>query len=104
MHPLFAHDRAAINAGLFLDGLLGDERRKTGWTRAEAVGNTLNSIQACRRPKLQTRSGLAKRDFFATVPCEVISTIIFQIDDYGGRIAQLLAGKRRRYWSVVCIG
>ena len=25
--------------GLFLDGLLGDERRKTGWMRAEAAGD-----------------------------------------------------------------
>ena len=28
-----------MNAGLFLDGLLGDERRKTGWMRAEAAGD-----------------------------------------------------------------
>jgi SRSO17 transposase len=27
------------NAGLFVDGLLGDERRKTGWMRAEAAGD-----------------------------------------------------------------
>lgn len=39
MRPLFMQDRAAINAGLFLDGLLGDERRKTGWMRAEAAGD-----------------------------------------------------------------
>src|SRR4029077_12795479 len=37
--PLFAQDRAALNAGLFVDGLLGDERRKTGWMRAEAAGD-----------------------------------------------------------------
>ena len=36
MRPLFAQGRSAENAGLFLDGLLGDERRKTGWMRAEA--------------------------------------------------------------------
>ena len=29
----------AHSAGLFLDGLLGPERRKTGWMRAEAVGD-----------------------------------------------------------------
>ena len=29
----------ARNAGLFLDGLLGDERRKTGWMRAVAAGD-----------------------------------------------------------------
>ena len=28
-----------MNAGLFVDGLLGDERRKTGWMRAEAAGD-----------------------------------------------------------------
>ena len=39
IRPLFAQDRAAANAGLFVDGLLGDERRKTGWMRAEAAGD-----------------------------------------------------------------
>ena len=39
MRPLFEQDRAALNAGLFVDGLLGDERRKTGWMRAEAAGD-----------------------------------------------------------------
>ena len=29
----------ACNAGLFLEGLLGDEQRKTGWMRAEAAGD-----------------------------------------------------------------
>src|ERR1700687_4012577 len=39
MRPLFAQQRAAANAGLFLDGLLGAEPRKTGWMRAEAAGD-----------------------------------------------------------------
>jgi SRSO17 transposase len=39
MRPLFTQDRVATSAGLFLDGLLGDERRKTGWMRAEAAGD-----------------------------------------------------------------
>src|SRR3954453_12537403 len=39
MRPLFAQERAVLNAGLFIDGLLGDERRKTGWMRAEAAGD-----------------------------------------------------------------
>jgi SRSO17 transposase len=34
-----AQERVATNAGLFLEGLLGDERRKTGWMRAEAAGD-----------------------------------------------------------------
>ena len=39
MRPLFAQERAAVSAGQFLDGLLSDERRKTGWMRAEAAGD-----------------------------------------------------------------
>jgi SRSO17 transposase len=39
MRALFAQERSAVNAGLFLDGLLGEERRKTGWMRAEAAGD-----------------------------------------------------------------
>ena len=39
IRPPFAQERAALNAGLFVDGLLGDERRKTGWMRAEAAGD-----------------------------------------------------------------
>src|SRR6266446_2853457 len=37
--PLFSQRRTAENAGLFLDGLLGGEPRKTGWMRAEAAGD-----------------------------------------------------------------
>jgi SRSO17 transposase len=37
--PLFTQDRVVAYAGLLLDGLLGDERRKTGWMRAEAAGD-----------------------------------------------------------------
>src|SRR3546814_18245269 len=36
---LFSQERVAASAGAFLDGLLGDERRKTGWMRAEAAGD-----------------------------------------------------------------
>lgn len=39
MRPLFSQDRVAASAGAFLDGLLGDERRKTGWMRAEVAGD-----------------------------------------------------------------
>src|ERR1044072_6716089 len=39
MRPLFTQERAAVPAGLFLDGLLGEERRKTEWMRAEAAGD-----------------------------------------------------------------
>lgn len=39
IRELFTQERVAASAGLFLDGLLGDERRKTGWMRAEAAGD-----------------------------------------------------------------
>ena len=39
MRPLFTQERVAASAGLFLDGLLGTEQRKTGWMRAEAAGD-----------------------------------------------------------------
>jgi SRSO17 transposase len=39
IRPLFSQERVAVSAGQFLDGLLGPERRKTGWMRAEAAGD-----------------------------------------------------------------
>ena len=39
MRGLFTQVRVATSANLFLDGLLGDERRKTGWMRAEEAGD-----------------------------------------------------------------
>jgi SRSO17 transposase len=39
IRPLFAAPSVAASAGAFLDGLLGPERRKTGWMRAEAAGD-----------------------------------------------------------------
>ena len=39
IRPLFTQERVAASANLFLDGLLGPERRKTGWMRAEAAGD-----------------------------------------------------------------
>ena len=39
MRPLFTQERVAASAGAFLDGLLGNEQRKTGWMRAEAAGD-----------------------------------------------------------------
>jgi SRSO17 transposase len=39
IRPVFLQERMAQSAGLFLDALLGPERRKTGWMRAEAAGD-----------------------------------------------------------------
>jgi SRSO17 transposase len=40
IRPLFTQERVAASAGQFLDGLLGNEPRKTGWMRAEAAGDS----------------------------------------------------------------
>jgi SRSO17 transposase len=40
IRPLFGQERVARSAGQFLDGLLGDEPRKTGWMRAEAADDS----------------------------------------------------------------
>jgi SRSO17 transposase len=40
IRPLFTQERVAVSAGVFLDGLLADERRKTGWMRAQAASDT----------------------------------------------------------------
>jgi SRSO17 transposase len=37
--PLFSQERVTRSAGQFLDGLVGNEPRKTGWMRAEAAGD-----------------------------------------------------------------
>jgi SRSO17 transposase len=39
LRSLFSHPSVAASATAFLDGLLGPERRKTGWMRAEAAGD-----------------------------------------------------------------
>ncbi len=40
LKSLFSHSSVAASAAAFLDGLLGPERRKTGWMRAEAAGDS----------------------------------------------------------------
>ena len=39
IRPMFQQARMAVSAALLLDALLGPERRKTGWMRAEAAGD-----------------------------------------------------------------
>lgn len=39
LRPLFKHPSVADSAASYIDGLLGPERRKTGWMRAEAAGD-----------------------------------------------------------------
>jgi hypothetical protein len=44
IRPLFTQERVAMNAGMFLEGLLGEEPRKTGWMRAEAAGDLTRHV------------------------------------------------------------
>src|SRR5881275_2073268 len=39
IRSLFGHAGVAASAAAFLDGMLGPERRKAGWMRAEAAGD-----------------------------------------------------------------
>ena len=58
MRPLFTQERAATSAGLFLDGLLGEERRKTGWMRAEAAAIL---APGASRPSWGAADGMRRR-------------------------------------------
>lgn len=40
IRPLFTQERVARSAWEFLDALLSNEPRKTGWMRAEAAGDS----------------------------------------------------------------
>src|SRR5260370_37102597 len=61
--PLFRQERVAPNAGLFLEGLLGDEQRKTGWMRAQAAGDPGPSRQ---------QAILGRVDLDADTPREIV--------------------------------
>jgi hypothetical protein len=54
IRPLFNQDRVARNAGLFLESLLGDEQRKTGWMRAEDETGFLDAIEPAPRSAAST--------------------------------------------------
>ena len=53
MRPLFGDVRVASSANLFLDGLLSEERRKTGWMRAEAAGDPGQAHSAKVRSRVE---------------------------------------------------
>jgi SRSO17 transposase len=53
LRSLFKQSRVAASESLFPDGLLGDERRKTGWMRAASADDPgpwrQQAIQGCGR-------------------------------------------------------
>jgi SRSO17 transposase len=64
IRPLFTQERVAASAGLFLDGVLGDERRKTAWSwqarRRDAGAGGLRP-RLCQRGRLPKERRIAKR-------------------------------------------
>jgi transposase-like protein len=48
IRPLFAQERAALNAGLFVDGLLGDERQSTMTGEIQTPLGPASSLSARR--------------------------------------------------------
>src|SRR3954466_9604442 len=60
IRPLFTQERVAVSAGRFLDGMLGPERRKAGWMRAEAAGDP-GPWRQQDRPRPLPAEGLDRR-------------------------------------------
>jgi hypothetical protein len=59
IRPLFAHPSVAASAAAFLDGLLGPERRKSGWMRAE--GPRVIRVPGASRPCWGAAAGMRRR-------------------------------------------
>src|SRR5215203_4103221 len=99
MRPLFQQDRMAASAGLFLDALLGPERRKTGWMRAEAAGDP----GPCRQQALLGRAqwdANALRDVVRGYVVETLSEpdAVLVIDETGFlKQGQASCGVGRQY-------
>jgi transposase len=56
MRGLFTHERGAASAKLFLDGLLGEECRKTGWMSAVSPCGT-DAVDCVRQKSMAPKSG-----------------------------------------------
>ena len=69
IRPLFGQERVARNAGLFLEGLLGDEQRKTGWMRAEA---------ACDPGPWRQQAILSHRDWDADALRDIVRDYVIE--------------------------
>src|SRR6202789_3784600 len=70
IRPLFKQERVARNVGLFLESLLGDEQRKTGWMRAEAAGDP--------GPWRQQAIILGRRDWDADALCDIVRGYVIE--------------------------
>src|SRR3978361_1536718 len=82
IRPLFRQERVATSAGLLLEGLLGDEQRKTGWMRAEAAGDP---------GPWRQQAILGRRDWDADALCDIVRDYVIEHladDDAGLGIAE----------------
>src|SRR3954454_11312292 len=61
IRPLFKQERVARNVGLFLEGLLGDEQRKTGWMRAEVFAMEAKTFSTALKQSESVRSPAVSR-------------------------------------------
>ncbi len=95
MRPLFRQERVAASAGLFLDGLLGEERRKTGWMRAEAAGDPGPWQQQAILGRGRWEAD-ALRDTLITVCCLPAST--------RRNVSDIASGPRRMIDANVVVG
>src|SRR5260370_33651394 len=79
IRPLFTQERVATNAGLFLEGLLGDEPRKTGWMRAQAAGDPV----AWREQAI-----LGRRDWDDDALRDIVHVYVIELlaEDHGGML------------------
>src|ERR1700684_2847125 len=69
IRPLFTQDRVAASAGDFLDVLLGNEPRKTGWMRAEAAGDP---------GPWRQQAILGRRDWDADALCDIVRGYVIE--------------------------
>src|SRR5690349_19766842 len=84
IRPLFQQARMAQSAGMFLDALLGPERRKTGWMRAEAAADPGPWRQQALLGRALWKAG-ALRDLVRDYAVETLSEpdAVLDIDETG---------------------
>src|SRR3954463_8673191 len=84
IRPLFQQERMAGSAGLFVDALLGPERRKTGWMRAATAGAPGPWRQQARLGRA-TWAADALRDVVRDYPLETLAEpdAVLVVDETG---------------------
>ncbi len=95
IRPLFGQERVAASAGQFLDGLLGNEPRKTGWMRAEAAGDP-DRLKAAHVPDMvgfATKPRIACRMIARAIGAGVPFSFVAADSAYGTRDVETMLRK-----------